>query len=322
MAHELEERNGVIEAAFAGQKPWHGLGQMVKEHMTTDEALDLAHLRWRIMLLDLQYTLPDNAVPDALYEGDYTRTIPDTRAIIREDTGEYFGTVGNRYTPIQNEDQAAFIQALIGDGNVVECCGALFGGRKVFWTVKCPTELLIGGEDRIEKYLIIVNGHDGSIGFTVFWSPIRVVCNNTLRAALDGKGEQIVRLKHTNNVHDRVDDARKTLGIAEDYFNQVGEKFESFLTCKINPGDFLAYTEKLFGDKEDTRNIVKTNYQAENQQGTMWGAYNAVTQFADHQMRFRGTVGREEKRFESVLYGPGFKVKKRAFELANSYVGN
>ena len=314
MAHELEERNGVIEAAFAGQKPWHGLGRMVDEHMTTEEALDLAHLRWKIKLCNLYY---DPKSDEVLGE---SVPVPDTRAIVREDTGEYFGTVGMRYTPIQNEDQAAFIAALTGDGNVVECCGALFGGRKVFWTVKCPTELLIGGEDHIEKYLIVVNGHDGSLGFTVFWSPIRVVCNNTLRAALDGKGEQVVRLKHTNNVHDRVDDARKTLGIAEDYFNQVGERFESFLTCKINPEDFLGYTEKLFGDKEDTRNIVKTNYQAENQTGTMWGAYNAVTQYADHQMRFRGQVGREEKRFESVLYGPGFKLKKRAFDLADAFV--
>ena len=311
MSHELEERNGVIEAAFAGQKPWHGLGQMVGENMTVNEALDAAHLRWKIRLLDLQYELNfDNLV-----------TVPDTRAIIRVDTGEYFGTVGVRYTPIQNEEQAAFIEALTGEGNVVECCGALFGGRKTFWTVKCPTELLIGGEDRIEKYLIVANGHDGSLGFTVFWSPIRVVCNNTLRAALgNSKGEQCIRFKHTNNVHDRIEEARKTLGIAEDYFNQIGEKFESFLTYKINPEEFLGYTKKLFGDKEDTRNIVTANYQAERHQGTLWGAYNAVTQYADHQMRFRGQEGKEAKRFESVMYGPGFRLKREAFKLANTLV--
>jgi len=232
------------------------------------------------------------------------------------DNGEYFGTVGTRFKPIQNEEQAAFLESLVGEGNTVECVGALFGGRKVFWTVKCPSHMMIGGEDRIDQYLILVNGHDGSVGFVCFWSPIRVVCNNTVRAAMRGmKSEQAVRFKHTTNIMDRIDDARKTLEIGNQYFTDLANHFERFVDYKISDGVFKDYTKVLFDDKEDIRNIITTNYRAEQQTGTLWGAYNAVTQYADHQMRFRGKENREAKRFESVVYGPGQRLKQKAFDL-------
>jgi len=312
MSHELSIReDGTVEAAFAGKVPWHGLGVQVQENMTVNEALDLANLRWAVAVEKLFYSIR---------VGEYTE-VPDKRAVIRMDNGEYFGTVGTRFKPIQNEEQADFLNALVGEGNVVECVGALFGGRKVFWTVKCPEDLMIGGEDRINQYIILANGHDGTIGFTCFWSPIRVVCNNTLRAALSGRNSDYsVRFKHTTNIDNRLEIARETLGIANRYFLDLANHFESFLEYKISDEDFKDYTKNLFGDKEDTRNIIAANYQAERHPGTLWAAYNAVTQHADHQMKFRGKENREAKRFESVMYGAGYRLKQKAFDLCRKQV--
>lgn len=308
MSHELSIReDGTVEAAFAGKVPWHGLGKMVLDRMTPHEGLTYANLLWKVKVVELFYH----------EEHDFREVrIPDTRAIIREDNGEYFGTVGPRFTPVQNEEQAEFLTALVGEGGTVECVGALFDGRKIFWTVKCPNELIIGGEDKIDKYIILVNGHDGSLAFTCFWSPVRVVCNNTLRAAIRGSSnEQSVRFRHTTNVQNKVDEARKILSIADQYYIDLASQFEKMIDFKISDEFFTGYTMKLFDDKEDTRNIVASNYRGERQTGTLWGAYNAVTQYADHQMRFRGKENREDKRFESVVYGPGHKLKQRAFDL-------
>lgn len=326
MAHQLTIReDGIVEAAFAGARPWHGLGTQVEKHMSPQEALKLAHMDWTVRLRPLWVRSMEDR-PAA--------QIDDKVAVCRADNGRYLGTVGTSYRPLQNAEQAEFLEALTGEGGVVECVGSLFEGRRTFWTVKVPGDLLIREDDRVEQYLILANAHDGSLAFRAFWSPIRVVCNNTLNAAL-GRGSAVngVSIKHTLNVKRRVDEARNVLGLAVQYGRQAAAAFTAFAGHALTKESYAAILTEVFGDEKapdatpatvarvlGVKRTVSANLRAEvkpGQAATLWDAYNSVTYFTSHQMTRRTTSrlrDEDERRFESVLLGNGRAVQQSAFD--------
>jgi len=326
MAHELSiQKNGTVEAMFANHvAPWHGLGAMVDGAKSPLKALEIAHMNWTV-------------TKAPLHVGKFE--VQDKAAIIRTDNGDYLGTVGTDYQPIQNKEQAEFVEALCGEGNaVVECCGALRQGRRQFWTVKVPGELIIGNADKIENYMIVANGHDGSLAFRAFWSPIRVVCQNTLNIALKGAKEGVT-IYHTKNAGDRVNDARRVLGIANEYYARMGETFTQMLEKEMSNAEFKLYADDVLQLKdipsseipEQTRKVRTQLIQNFNEGvgvdlagNSVWGAYNAVTEFVSHQRQTRGkslsTSERQEKSFENIFFGTGKDLNQRAFDKALALV--
>jgi len=323
MAHELSIVDGVTEMFYAGERPWHGLGQGVEEAQTADEALRLAHLDWDVIQSPIYYHAGEDQSADSATK------IEDRVANIRSDNHGYLGTVGSKYTPIQNSHAFAFMDELVGSGEAVfETAGAIKEGRRVWITAKLPQKLVIGDEN-IEKYLVLVNGHDGMLSFRAFWSPIRVVCNNTLRAALDGARDG-VRYSHTVNIRNRVDEARRVLKLANAYYDDIGTAFEAMMMepmSEYDAGDFFEWLVPLQEDAKKPawgkriQNQLRMNFVngrgADMAGKTVWGAYNAVTEYTSHQLRFRGTETERdsrEHRFNSVLLGNGYELQKRAFK--------
>lgn len=321
MAHELSIQNGKVEAMFAQHtKPWHKLGTMVDGAQTPLKALKLASMNWEV-----------SKAPIHLGKIE----IQDKAAIVRNDNGLYLGTVGCDYQPIQNKEQAQFIEALCGEGGaVVECCGALREGRRQFWTVKVPGELVIGKADSIERYLIVANGHDGSLAFRAFWSPIRVVCQNTLNIALKGAKDGVT-IYHTKKATDRVKVARSVLGVASQYYETIGETFSKMLSKSLDNAEFKLYADEVLSLKdvpsseipEQTLKVRSQLIQNFNEGigvdlagKTVWGAYNAVTEYVSHQRQPRGkslsTSERQEKSFENIFFGTGKDLNQRAFDKA------
>lgn len=326
MAHELSTNAvGQVEAMFAKHvKPWHELGEMVDGAQAPRVALVTAHMDWTV-----------KKVPLKLPNGE---TVPNKVATIRDDSEKYLGTVGLDWTPVQNVEQAEFIEALVGTGKtVVECVGALREGRRTFWTCKIPGNLIVKKGDEVERYMIVSNGHDGSLAFRAFWSPIRVVCSNTLNAALGMKGARDgVTLYHTKNVKNRVEQAKHVLGIAGEYYDTLGEVFHRMIQKEITGADFKMYLDEVFPLPKDAVKVGVTTQRAraavahnlEAGAGsklagrTAWGAYNAVTEYVDHQKTQKqadeGT--QREKRFESLLMGTGRDIQQRAFTKALALV--
>lgn len=325
MAHELSTNEaGQVEAMFAGEKPWHGLGTLVDGLQTPAKALDLAHLNWTVEKRPIQ-----------LCGG---KRIPDRVATVRSDNGAYLGVVSPSYQPVQNDEQAAFIEALAGTGEaVVECVGALREGRRIFWTCKLPKNLKVTDGDEIERYLILANGHDGSLSFRAFWSPIRVVCQNTLNAALRGVKDGVV-FYHFLNVSKRMDEARQILGLADTYYTRLGEQFKALLAVSIGESEFRSYLDEVFPiDTGATKAAVTLNQKVRAQvvqnfhEGrgadvagkTAWGAYNAVTEYIDHQKTQlkADEQTRKDRRFESILLGSGKDLQQHAFDTALELAG-
>lgn len=323
MAHELTIRvGGEVEFAANVERglPWHGLGQRVDHDMTLWEAYQKARLDWTVEQREL------------LFPGtDGFETVPDRVGNVRSDTGTYLGTVGKNWTPIQNHEACEFVEALVGEGAaVVDCCGSIREGRRVFWTIKVPGDMIVG-EDRIDQYMIVSNGHDGSLAFRLFWSPVRVVCSNTLALSLGKRrNEDGIALRHTPNIATRIEEARRALALTTVHYETLAEQFDRLVRAPITDSEVSEYFAALVPDNSKAANNSRTanirtqlavNYHSPREghvRGTWWGVYNAVAEYASHQMTVRNATeeNRQESRFNSVLFGSARKLQQDAFDRA------
>lgn len=339
MAHMISEVLGRAECFTAGEKPWHGLGINVPERVNSREAIELAGLDWKVKQSDVFGKSGQNEWDATMHQ------IPDKKINYREGAnGEfvYLGLVSDRYRIIQNTEAFEFFDNVIGDNMAVyETAGAIRNGSRVWILAKLPENMIIqtkGGEDEIEKYLLFMNGHDGMFSCRMFYTPVRVVCNNTLSMAIRGKGKgQGVTIRHTGNIDDKVKEAVRILKIANMRYQDMELDFQQMATKNIGIDFAHEYFRKLFPDDEEDphsrkqknaegyRDICIENFRrgagADLAGNTLWGAYNSVTQFADHQKFMLRNPKHEYSRFESTVFGTNARLKKKAFKLANKMAG-
>jgi phage/plasmid-like protein (TIGR03299 family) len=147
------------------------------------------------------------------------------------------GVVGGRYTPIQNSEAFDFLDGVLEEfGARYETAGALYGGEKVFMLASMPKQsFTVNGGDRQEAYVAFMNYHDGSGSAWCFPTSVRVVCNNTFRAASQDKKKGL-SIRHTGKVKDKLAMARETLGFAVKSFEDYKEHAETLYRkpCEIN----------------------------------------------------------------------------------------
>lgn len=321
MAHELETSDDG-RTAFVSAKidAWHQLGTVVDHTMTADGALNLAHLSgW-------------NVRKEAMFTGPDLLEVPDSYAIVRDNpftTGQIdvLSTAGNAYHPIQNEEHAALLDALVDEaGAHFETAGSINGGRRVFVTMKLPGYMSIGGVDKIENYIAAINSHDGSMRFTIMTTPVRIVCQNTLNMAMaDNKG--LFQVRHTMGAKNTiVSEARKALDLTFTYLEDFQAEAERLINTPLTDKRFEEIIEAEFGVPSDAHPSAITRSEnkkdeffelfalANTHEGirnTAWAGANALIEWADHHAPVHGDdTGR--RAFRSV-FDPSFK--QRALSL-------
>lgn len=328
MPHQIETYGN--QAAFASRlDAWHQLGTTLGETFTAEQAMEVAHLGgWDVRKLALTATeMDDNGVTSVDVPNSYAtaRTNPFTGAT------EALGTVGPKYVPVQNEEHVEFLNALVDDtGAHLETAGSLRGGTQVFITCKLPEHMLVGGQDKVDTYLSVVNSHDGSTGFKAMVSPIRVVCANTLNAAV-ASAQQSWSIRHTKGARSSIEQARQSLDLSFRYAEQFEAEAERMIQETLSAGEWDRTLTAMFGesDREDTsrkgRNLVSkldvirdlyaSGPTLDGVRGTRWGAYNAITEYMDHHSKVRGAEGAEGKRALRAIDGDLVRVKQHAFDL-------
>ena len=305
-----------VEAMFyTREKPWHGLGTRVEEAPTSVDALRLAGLDWQV-------------VQQPIYT-DRMELISGYKANVRDSDRKVLGVVTDRYRIIQNQEAFAFTDALLGQGVRYETAGALQGGRKVWLLARLPHEYIMAGE-RISPYLVFSNTHDGSGSVKVALTPIRVVCNNTLNLALKS-ADRSWSMIHTGNIADKLDEARNTLLMAEQYMDSLGKEFERLRQQKVTDKQVKEYIEQLLPlDKDATpiqsKNIIRLRedmerryYDAPDLQDVGKNAYrfvNAVSDFATHARPLRKTANYNENLFMRTM--DGNPLIDRAYQLVGA----
>ncbi len=292
-----------VETMFSvREKPWHGLGTVVMEAPTSADALRLAGLDW-------------NVVQEPIYTG-FNDEVEGYKANIRDSDRKVLGVVSDRYKVVQNTDAFSFTDELLGKGVRYETAGSLQEGRKVWLLARLPREYIIAGE-RISPYLVFSNTHDGSGSVKVAVTPIRVVCNNTLNLALSN-AKRSFSMIHTGNIQDKIQEAKDTLFMAEEYMDCLGIEFEQLRRQKMTDAQVKEYIEQLLPMEKEPSQIQRKNilrlredmakryYDAPDLQKIGNNAYrfiNSVSDFATHSNPIRRTVNYNENLFGRTVDG-------------------
>jgi phage/plasmid-like protein (TIGR03299 family) len=206
--------------------PWHGLGVVLDEYpKSIDEALDKAGLGWKVTHGEVLLVKAPEWTDDfgAKHPAEL---IPAKgfKASLREDTAEVLGIVSDEYEVVDNRDAFRFLDVLIRSELHFETAGSLWGGRRVWVLARLPEFIELGG-DKSATYVYVANSHDGSMAVTAAATPIRIVCANTLGAALrqadhGARAERTFRFRHTGNLQAKFAEARQVLGMTINYQKQ------------------------------------------------------------------------------------------------------
>lgn len=320
MAHELCTVAGRTAMMYCGEVPWHGLGTRLAAPATAREAIEAANLDYLVTLTGLATT---DGVP-----------VPSRKAVVRTDTDEVLGVVGNSYVPVQNREAFAFLDSIAADGSLrYHTAGALRKGERVWLLAKLPGRIRVrSSEDVSEKYLLLSNSHDGSSALRVFFTSIRVVCANTLTMAdREGRGEG-VGIRHRGDLPSKIRQAREVLGVAARYFDDLEGQFDVLARHYPSHAQVSAYFNALYPDPVEgnparSRNVRDELFRLfEGGKGqdipeiksTSWAMFNALTEYVDHHRptRARSEPERAANRLDSSWFGTGARLKEEAFRLA------
>lgn len=340
MAHELEADavSGKIPMFYAGKLPWHGLGQSLEggRPATAAEAIQLAQLGWEAQKYGAY----------AFVGGKYVQ-IPDTYAVVREDTVGLENpvvltrggkTVSSQYVPFQNASAFEFFDSVVGEGKAVyHTAGALRGGERVWILAKLPDTLSILGVDDVETYVLMVNSHNGSSAIQTMLTTVRVVCANTLRLALSS-GLREVKIRHSANAKEKIQEAARLMGIVTKEVKEVEQVFTKMASTPFSSFQAQGFFNTLYpaplpGEDGKVSERARTNYEKRlasltdifargsgadlaTTRGTLFGAFNAVTDYVDH----FGRAVKPDVHMESVLFGHGDGLKQAAMQLAISLI--
>ena len=292
-----------VETMFSvREKPWHGLGKIVEKAPDSRTALYLAGLNWQVEQKDV-YT-------------DDGFIIPGYKVNVRETDLATLGIVSDRYRVVQNEEAFAFSDELLNEGVRYETAGALQGGKKVWILAKMPERYEILG-DEIEPYFLLMNSHDGSSGFTVAMTPVRVVCNNTLNLALKTAPRMWVS-RHTTNVLSRMVEAQETFVKVRDYMKALDDELEELAAKRLTGQAVTRMLAQFFPQEEDMSDMQKKNnrkqlmdlrsryFDAPDLKDMGHNGYrfiNAVADFTTHAQPMRRTENYNENLFLRTANG-------------------
>jgi phage/plasmid-like protein (TIGR03299 family) len=363
MAHNIEERDGRFSFAENGsrERAWHGLGddqQIFNRPMFVDEALKACRADYQVKLqpiVALNDKLVNAMKNNEMISGDelLSLLIPNARATMRTDTEKSLGIVSNGYGIVQNEDAFKFVDMFCSgkfadrdNTPIIETCGVLGNGERVFVTAKFPQPIVLDAQrdDLVNMYVVFTTSHDGTGAVKCMCTPIRVVCNNTLNFAMKHNIGRIA-FRHSSNVMSRLDllnqenanFAYKALNVAEVYTNGLKEAFEHLRTIKVSEKDLdNIIAEVALADEAkkvflETRNIYHDDIATrgrniflgmkdamENgigqdilESGNALWAMNGITTYYQNEANFKN----QEVMFDNVMDGNVYKKVNKVFDM-------
>lgn len=309
MAHLIESM------AYAGETPWHGLGVKVPADLSPNQMLEKAGLDWTV-----------EKIPAFAMVGE-KRVDVGRSALVRSSDGSVLDVVGNDWNPVQNAEAFEFFDEYCRVGDMeMHTAGSLRDGQIVWALAKVKDSFDLFKGDQVDSYLLFTNPHKFGQCIDVRFTPIRVVCNNTLTLSLKSKSDNRVKVNHRTIFN--AEEVKETLGIATGKLQKYKE-MAAFLGSKKYTKDSL---KQYFNDvfpvlvynkekgpqrKEISKSasraleVVHTQPGANFAEGTFWQAFNTVTYMVDHE------IGKtDETRLYSAWYGPNRNLKVKALEKA------
>lgn len=304
-----------VETMFSVRvTPWHGLGTVIEEAVSSEEALKLAGLDWEVFQTKLicQGTLDE---------------VPNMMANVRSTDRKILGVVSDKYRIVQNREAFAFTDALLGGGVKYETAGSLASGRRVWMLARMESRMMTGEE--IDPYLVFTNSHDGTAAVQVAITPVRVVCQNTLNFALN-TARRKWSCTHVGEIGAKLEEASRTLSNAGKYLNNLEEEFGELKLKTMTDDQVRKFVNELLPINPEDGDIRKTNverlrddvmfrylYSPDLQliEKSAYRFLNAVSDFATHREPTRRTPNFRENRFMMTADGHPFIDKAYSMVL-------
>lgn len=327
MAHELSIRkNGFVEMAYVGDKPWHGLGQELTEGASLEEWQRAAGMDWRIQRSFVRYATGAQDEPDAWKKDD------ENVVLFRSDSKARLGIVSADFKVVQPHEVLEFFRDLTEAAGYQLCtAGVLKGGRKFWAQADCHMEDAVMGSDVVKGKLLIATACDGSMRTKVKKVAERVVCANTLSIACQEKGDEL-NVSHRS----KFDPARAKaqLGIATEDFRRFMDKCSDLARAKLQMREVEKFllpmvAGEMMHDAKALEKDVRGNvgfrkimdlfkhgrgHNLQSSDGTAWGLVNAVTEYVDHHRGNSATT--RDIRMDYAWFGEGDKLKSYVFDKA------
>lgn len=301
MSHKIE--NNMM--AFCGATPWHGLGVDVSaDGIETLSRPEMVQAWLKTAGLDWVVQRRSIAMRDAQGQGLLTDPLKGFRAIVRQDTDEVFQVATNRYHPLQNQQIVEFFAEYCTAGNAtLETLIGLEGGRKIVALAKLTgADTTIGASDELRGYMMLATSHDGSMRTIGMPTQVRVVCWNTLMAALgDSDKETTFRLKHSSKwTAGTADRAKKIMGMAIEQLQETNELARELSQVQIDERGRLEFITRLLADGKSVLEAIVDDSAPQDGAGLL----NAV--IADSERDTKQEMNRVGKAIlEAMLESPG-----------------
>jgi phage/plasmid-like protein (TIGR03299 family) len=310
MAHGITTRDSLMVVRTPA---WHGLG-VVLDHTprSLDDALGAAGLTWSVAKHALQR--------------DDGRPVPGFHATVREDTDEVLGVVSDDYVVVQNRECFAFLANLLGSELIFETAGSLWSGKQVFITARLPDHVTAGG-DEIRPFVVLSAWHTGTGAIRAMTTPVRAVCANTVRAALQ-RAQAVHRVRHVGDPTGQLHEARRVLELTVDYYRQfarlgdelalapISERHLHDILAELYPHDTALGGRALRARARARQTVLELFVRGEtmgNAPGSKWCAWNAIVEHHDHHGRPRTPEGAFVRKLEDPA-----GIKRRALELVTA----
>jgi phage/plasmid-like protein (TIGR03299 family) len=327
-SEEGERMPDAVETyAGVGAEPWW-LGSSLtakSAEVLPGESVDIDTLR---VAAGLDWTVSKQP---AFVTGNHARRIAGWNAVQRDTDGAIYGLVKDTYHLFQNEEAFAFVKALLAETDPEGLtAGALYGGAIGWVQVKLPGDIYVKGDGSpLADYLLGTWGHTGRHGLTWADVLIRVVCANTQSAALKGAKHKYT-VRHTPGMAGKVEEVRKALDIHAKYREVLGATLNDLAERRMSLAELMAFTEVLLPKNPDVDKAYRTEAEragivalwqnSETITGlpeTAYRAYQAVTQYLDHEKVYRATktATAADRRVEAITDGSAYTLKSKALAL-------
>jgi phage/plasmid-like protein (TIGR03299 family) len=323
MPHEIDYSTGGPAIAYAGETPWHGLGEKLPEGQPIEAWLKAARLEWGLRRLPVQY----------LVDGRL-RTMDDRFVLVRSDTNAALSVVSGEYEIVQPAQVLEFYRGLVSSfGYTLETAGALDNGRKVWALARTRIQEDITAEDNdgLAAYVLLATSCDKSLATTAAFTSVRVVCQNTLSFAMDDvKAAQRRHVKVPHHVQFDPNKVKEQLGILEKAWSQFMARVRMMAGYEMTSEMADNYFDEVLGKSEEKPLSRKAEREKSTMiafldsapgqnlktaKGTLWGTVNAVTYYVDHVR-----TGSGPDRLDSAWFGTGATIKEKAWVKATELV--
>ncbi len=309
------------------EKPWWDGGQISDQYEDSATVIQKAHLDYPVIKAPNTYHFPSGKIE--VSDTDFHTFRGDTEVILGKG-------VGAGYNVVQNKEAFAFFDAIAeSEGIKYETAGALGKGERIFITAKLPSYIKVGNDDIIEKYLFLTMSHDGKQSITAAFTPIRIVCNNTLNAAL-ANCTNVVKIKHTDNVQEQLKEAHRIMGMVNTLSPLMEQAFNHWAKVRITDKEVQRLIQIALSPSKETLDYIRDgklemlsgvyrnqvfgaygyammadSQKLETTKGTLFGAFNAITGYFQNVKNYTDS----EEKLNAIMYGG--VAQKRAQETFN-----